>query len=354
MKIGIIGLAGSGKTTVFNALTGSKADTDLYSGKVEPNLAVVEVKDERVTRLSQMYQPRKTIYANIELIDFAGLAKESAKKELYSGKAMGLIKNVHALALVLRNFRSEMYGPAAPVADLESIESELLLNDLIITENRLERIEWSYRRGQKNQELQAEEKILRLICDQLNNNRPVRALDISEADKKIIRGFQFLSQKPALVILNSDESTFGGNAAIISDIAARYNVVEFAGRFEMELAGLEPDEADAFMKDMGIEESAKDRLTTLAYSSMSYISFFTVGQDEVRAWTLQKGSTAVDAAGTIHSDLARGFIRAECFSYSDLIELGSEKAIREKGLFRLEGKDYIVKDSDILNIRSGV
>lgn len=355
MKIGLIGLPGSGKTTVFNALTGAGAETAAYGGgKSEPNLAVIEVKDARIDCLTRMYEPRKTVYADIEIIDFAGLTQDASKKELFSGKAMGLIKNVHALALVIRNFYHDLHGEPSPLNDLGSIEAELLLNDLIVAENRLERIEWSYKRGQGNNVLKAEEKLLHKICDQLNHNRPLRLLDLSEEEKKLIRGFQFLTLKPCMVVLNSDEAGFGQNRRVLEEIRTKYDVVEFAGRFEMELAGLDAEEAAIFMKDMGIEESARNRLTTLAYRIMDNISFFTVGRDEVRAWTIQKGMTAVDAAGVIHSDLARGFIRAECFSYADLMELGSEKAVKEKGRFRLEGKDYIVKDGDILSIRSGV
>ena len=353
MKIGLIGLPGSGKTAVFNALTGSRAETQSYTGKLEPNMAVVTVRDERITRLSEIYQPRKTTYASIEIIDFAGLVQDASKKELFSGKAMGLIKNVHALALVIRNFRNGLEDPS-PFGDLAQIEAELILNDLIVAENRLERIEKSFNRGQGANLLKTEEKLLEKICDQLNHNRPIRQLDFSVEEEKMIRGFQFLTQKPVFIVLNSDESNFGGSGSILDEIATRYEAIEFAGAFEMELSRLESSEAEMFMQDMGIKESARDRLTTLAYRIMDYISFFTVGQDEVRAWTLRKGMTAVDAAGAIHTDLARGFIRAECFTYSDIVEYGSEKAIKEKGRFRLEGKEYLVKDSDILSIRSGV
>jgi ribosome-binding ATPase len=354
MKIGLIGLPGSGKTTVFNALTGSKADTQSYGGKLEPNMAVVTVRDERITRLAEIYQPRKTTYASIEIIDFAGLVQDASKKELFPGKAMGLIKNVHALALVIRNFRNGLNEDLSPFGDMALIEAELILNDLIVAENRLERIEKSFSRGQGANILKTEEKLLEKICDQLNHNRPIRQLDFSVEEEKMIRGFQFLTQKPVFVVLNSDESNFGSSGSILDEIETRYDVIEFAGAFEMELSRLEASEAEIFMQDMGIKESARDRLTVLAYRIMDYISFFTVGQDEVRAWTLRKGMTAVDAAGTIHSDLARGFIRAECFTYSDLVEYGSEKAVKEKGRFRLEGKEYLVKDSDILSIRSGV
>jgi hypothetical protein len=196
--------------------------------------------------------------------------------------------------------------------------------------------------------------MLRRIVTGMNEGRPVRKMDFDSEESKLIRVFQFLTMKPLMIILNADEASFGRNAEILEKIAESCEAVEFAGRFEMELSQMDEEEARIFMDDIGIGDSARDRLAALAYRTVNYISFYTVGQDEVRAWPLRRGMTAVEAAGTIHSDLARGFIRAECFSYTDLIECGSEKKIREKGRFRLEGKGYIVRDCDILSIRSGV
>ncbi|MCD4796710.1 MAG: redox-regulated ATPase YchF [Candidatus Cloacimonetes bacterium] len=359
MKIGFIGLQNSGKTTIFNALTGLHADIDSYSmKKVEPNIGIVEVIDERITKLSEIYQPEKTLYANIEYIDFVGLPKKSDKKNILSEDLLRLGKTTDAIALVVRNFRddiiSQTQGDSDPLTNIETIESDLIISDLIIAEKRLEKIELSKKRGIKDQSLLIEEKAIKKAIDFLERDEALRNLDISEEELKSIRGFQFLSQKPLMIILNSDENNFGKNQELLKKIKLKYQVIEFAGNFEMELINLTADEAKEFMDDINIKESARDRLTKFSYELLGYISFFTVGKDEVRAWTLKKGCNAVEAAGKIHSDLARGFIRAECFSYNDLINCGTEKAIREKGLFRLEGKNYIVKDGDILNIRFSV
>ena len=356
MKIGLIGLPNSGKTTIFNALTKSKAEVTSYANsKSEPNLAVIDVMDERVTRLSEIYQPKKTTYATIEIIDFVGLSEGSAKGEAFSGTAMGVIKRVDAIALVIRNFEDGLMGEPAPLDDLDQLEIEMLMSDLVIAEKRLERIAWSFQRGQKTDALLAEEKALRKILAGLNENRPVRAIELDCEELKLIRGFQFLTQKPLMAILNSHEENFGRNAEIMEKMQDGREVIEFAGKFEMEISRLDSeDEVQMFMEDIGISESARDRLTQLAYALLGYISFFTVGSDEVRAWTIHRGDTAIEAAGAIHSDLSRGFIRAECFTYNDLMECGSEKAIREKGRFRLEGKNYIVQDRDILSIRSSL
>ncbi len=359
MNIGIIGLQKSGKSTIFTALTGIEVEISAYNtGKVEPNLGVVKVPDERVTKLSEMYQPKKTIYATIEFIDFSGLTGNLQGGEIFSGSSISLIKNTDALALVVRNFKedtiTQLLGEPNPLADIENVESELILSDLIIAEKRLEKIELSKKRGIKTTALNIEETAIKKIIEHLNENKPLRTLKLNEDEEKQVRGFRFLSQKPLMIILNSDEDNFGQNNKLIEEIAKNYHVEEFAGKFEMELSAMEEEDAKAFMEDLNISQSAKDRLTKAAYDLLGYISFFTVGKDEVRAWTITNGTNAQDAAGKIHTDLARGFIRAETFSYDDLIKYGSEKVLKEKGLFRLEGKEYIVQDGDILNIRFSV
>jgi GTP-binding protein YchF len=355
MKIGLVGLSQSGKTTLFNALTGSSASlTSFGADKAEQNIAVVKVGDERVTRLSDLYKPKKTIYASIDLVDFGSMAEETNKQEALESNLMRLIRNTDAIALVVRGFENEYLPAPRPLADLEKIVQDFYLSDQVIVESRLEKIEAGYKRGQKTPLLQTEEKLLRRILEQLEATKPVSALEFNADEERIIRGFQFLTKKPLLAILNSDEAGFGKQAKILTDIGARYEVLEFAGKFEMELSQMNSDDATMFMADIGITESARDRLTHVLYGMLGYISFFTVGEDEVRAWTLRANSTAPEAAGAIHTDLARGFIRAECFAYSDLIALGSEKAVKEKGKLRLEGKEYIVKDGDILNIRFNV
>ena len=356
MKIGLIGLPNSGKSTIFNALTKQEAPVTYYTNsKAEPNIAVVDVVDDRLYRLSEMYKPKKTVSAAVHFIDFVGMAEGSAKAGLFSGTVMGLIKNTDALALVVRNFQDEQGVSPTPLKDIETIIDELVISDLIIAENRLERIAHAYKRGKKTNALEMEEKVLWNIVDHLSDNRSIRNLALDREQEKMVRGFQFFTQKPLMIILNSDETNFGKNQDLLGEIGTTHRVIEFAGKFEMELSRLnDPEGERLFMADMGIRESARDRLTRLAYSLVGYISFFTVGSDEVRAWNIHEGESAVDAAGTIHSDLARGFIRAECFSYDDLMAYKSEKEIREKGRIRLEGKNYIVQDGNILNIRFNV
>ena len=355
MKIGLMGLPHSGKTTIFNALTGAEMDVQTYATeRVEPNLAVVDVADERVTRLSQIYKPKKTIHATIEMMDLVGMTHDPAKDSALSDQSITLLKNMDALALVVRNYRDDLMESPNPLADVSKMEEELLFSDLALCEGRLERIEKSYQRGKKTPQLQSEEKIVRRILEQLNNEKPVRKLSMTKDEQKLIRGFQLLTEKPTMVVLNSHEVNFGDNQALLDKIGNEYSVIEFAGKFEMELSRLDEEEIALFMEDMGVTESARERLTRMAYETLEYISFFTVASNEVRAWALKRGDTALDAAGTVHTDLARGFIRAECFSYDDLMECGSEKGVKEKGRLRLEGKNYVVQDGDILNIRYNV
>ncbi|MBW6513859.1 MAG: YchF family ATPase [Candidatus Syntrophosphaera sp.] len=358
MKIALLGLPKSGKTTIFNAVTKSSASTDKYApAATEPNVGVVQVPDERVIRLSELYKPKKTIYAHIEYRDYPGIF--SAHAENPDNALFSDIKANEGFVLVLRAFRDEeldgLFAAGEPLRQLSAFEDEMLLSDLIVAEKRIEKIELGYKRGVKTAAIQFEEKILRQVCEQLQSGQPLRGMELHPEEEKALRGFRFFSQKPLLVLINCHEDDYHGMDDLKQQIEARgFHAEVIAGRFEEELSKLESDEAQLFMEDMGISESIRDRFTHLCYSMLGYISFFTVGEDEVRAWTIEQGDTAVIAAGKIHSDLARGFIRAECFAYDDLMAHGSEKVLREKGLFRLEGKDYSVNDGDIISVRFSV
>lgn len=356
MNIGLVGLAKSGKTTIFNALTGENAEVSAYqSGKVQPNRAVVRVSDSRVDNLSAMYNPKKTVYAQLELVDFAGLAAGADNGEVFSGEALASLKNCDVLTLVLRNFDDAATpGVPDPAGDLSTLLDEFLLSDQILLERRLERVREDMQKGKRNPDLPAEEKLLSMVHQRVEAGEPIRSIELNADQLKRLSGYAFITAKPFFAILNSGEEAYGNSRQILDAIEDECPVVEFAGKFEMELAGLDPDEAEDFMGELGITESARERLTGFAYSILGYSSFFTVGPDEVRAWTIRKGASAVDAAGVIHSDLARGFIRAECFTYADIEAHGSEKELKGKGLIRLEGKEYQVADGDILNIRFSV
>lgn len=356
MKIALVGLPKSGKTTIFNALTRSQAEVSAYAGgKREPNLASVSVEDDRVTRLSEIYRPKKTIYASVDITDFVGFGESGDDSSGLPAELVQLVRTNDAIAVVLRNFDSDIDGAAQPQDDLAQIEDEFVLADLILVENRLERIAKSQRTGQKTVILENEEKLLKRLQEILAAGTTLREVELTDADEKAIRGFQFLTLKPVMVIVNSTEENHGKNGQLIEKLNGEYPTIECAGNFEMELSQLdEQEEIEAFLADIGIEESARQRLTHTAYDILGYISFFTVGKDEVRAWNISKGDTALVAADTIHSDLARGFIRAECFSFEDFIEAGSEKGVKDAGKFRLEGKDYVVKDGDMICIRFNV
>ncbi len=360
MNIALIGLQKSGKTTIFNALTGQDAEVTGYvSSRVEPNRGIVDIHDPRVTELARIYEPRKTVYATVEFVDFAGLSKGAGEHGVFSGEALQLIKTSDALAVVVRNFHDtqvdQVHGLSNPAGELEEVLTELLLADQIAVERRLERIQGDLKRGKKTPQLTAEQQLFSEMAEQLNEGTPVREMGLTAEQQKLLAGYQFLTSKPVFTIVNSDEAQYGKSGSLIEKLSASYPAVEFSGRFEMELKSLEDaEERQVFMEDMGITESAHVRLAAFAYRTLGYISFFTVGKDEVRAWSIRQGETAVDAAGTIHTDLARGFIRAEVFTYNDLMQYGSEKLVKQAGRFRLEGKQYLVADGDVLNIRFSV
>ncbi len=354
MQLGLTGLPNSGKTTIFNALTGFNVETG-YFHKGEPNIGIVEVKDPRIDTLSNLYKPKNTTYPIIEVLDFPGSEEDERKIRTDSPQK----KQLDALALVLRNFDdpvvNQSLGEADPLKDLAGIETDMIISDMQIAENRLEKVRLNIKRGIRNAETLFEEKVLQKVLDFLHEERPLRELELYPEEEKVIRGFQLMSYKQAMVLINSDEKRFGRNQELTEKLSGKgYRSVDIAGKFEMELLCLEPDDANLFLEEMGIEETAKDKIIQLAYEVLGYISFYTVSKQEVRAWTVTKGIRAQEAAGKIHTDMERGFIRAECFHYDELEEYGSEKALKEAGKIRIEGKNYVINDGDLIFIRFNV
>ncbi len=357
MKIGLIGLPKSGKTTLFNLLTGSNVATARYdTGRAELHTGVARVPDPRVDRLSALFKPKKTTYATFEVVDLAGISK---------GERGGLdtkeFRNADALLHVVRAFPDEVAGAPDPKRDIVDLETELLLADLDVVDRRLERLEASLKKQRKEVEVR-EQEILRRLKAQLEGETPLRAVEISPEDAKAIRGFTFLSEKPILHCLNLDEKaiTDGPGAAARYGLEAvvaqpKTRVGWVSAVIETEVSQLAGEEQQAFLADLGLKEPAINRVLSDCYILLGLVSFFTVGEDEVRAWPIPEGTRAQDAAGTVHSDIARGFIRAEVNSYEELASAGGSFAdLRSRGQLRLEGKDYLVKDGEVCHFRFNV
>ncbi len=344
MKLGITGLPGAGKTTVFEALT---LNFSPGGQRGEARIGTVHVPDERVDRLSKMYVPRKTIYAQVAYF-LPALTGKSADKGP-DPNAWTAVRDCDALLHVVRNFGGYGYGPPDPAGDIAALDQELVLSDLVVVEKRLERLGLDRKRGK---EIDAEEvRLLEACRDRLENEQPLRH-DPGLATARPLRGFALLSAKPMLVLCNNEDDD---DALPPADrLPAGEDCMVIKGKLEHELAQMTDAEAEDFLAEFNITASAKDRVIQRSYDLLGLISFFTVGEDEVRAWTLHQGTDAQEAAGTIHSDMKKGFIRAEVVAYGDLMAAGSYAAARKDGTVRLEGKTYPVQDGDILNIRFNV
>jgi ribosome-binding ATPase len=348
MQIGIIGLPQSGKTTIFHALAGGEKATSAYSsGRLDIHTAITSVPDERVDILSQMFKPRKTIYAKVTYADIAGLDKGISKKGL-PGPFINQLGQLDAFVIVIRAFDAPAVphdGPIDPAADLAILDTEFLLNDMGAVERRYEKIVESIAKGGKDRDAALKEKgLFEKLKAHLDQEKPLRDLELTPDELQMTRGYGFLSIKPRLIIVNI------GDEGAAPAIEYAHGVV-LRGRLEREIAELSPEDAPLFMEEYGIAELSRSKVIGLSYDLLGLQSFFTVGEDEVRAWTVKRGATAVEAAGEIHTDLAKGFIRAEVIGYQELIDLGGMNEAKHKGKLRLEGKEYLVKDGDIVHIR---
>ncbi len=358
MRIGLFGFPLSGKSTLFRLLTGVEAPA--HAARGEAQAGVAKVPDPRLDRLSAMYRPRKTVPATVEYLDIAGIEKGEAAKALPLDK----LRTADALAHVVRAFRDEAVphpeGSVDPARDVELMEIEFILADHTVAEKRIERLEQSIKKTQREED-KRELELMRRCLAALEAETPLRNLELGEAELKMLRGYTFLSLKPLLVVVNADEADAarlsGGAAAFGLDaIAGRPSteVVAMSAKIEAEIAELSPEDATAFREELGIAEPALDRVIRASYDLLGRISFFTVGDDECRAWTIRRGTPAQRAAAAVHSDIERGFIRAELVAYDDLVEAGSWAAARDRGTLRLEGKEYVFNDGDVVNFRFNV
>lgn len=362
LRLVIVGLPKSGKTTVFNALTRAEAKTSAYASggaEDEPNLASVKVPDERLDRLVAMFKPKRTVPADVQYVDVAGLAKGVSEKGI-GGALLGHLQQASALVHVVRAFAdANVPHPEEsvdPLRDIETLQLEFQFNDLAQIEKRLVRVAAGIQklRGPERELHEREQAVLLRLKDALEAGTPVREVEMDAEEGKLLRGFGFLTGKPLLVLLNVGEDQIGEAARdLIARAEAQFSRpgVAFdalAGKIEMEIGQLDPDDARVFMDELNITESGLDRVIRRSYALLGLISFFTVGPDECRAWTITRGTAAQQAAGEIHSDIERGFIRAEVVAYPAMIAAGSFPEAKKAGTHRLEGKQYLVQDGDII------
>lgn len=361
MKIGLIGLPLTGKTTLFNLLTSARVATGNFAGRTETNIGTARVPDPRIDFLSGLYKPKKTTYAQIEFVDVVGLTTAQDGHKSGSAKFLNDVRGCDALVHVVRAFQNSdvpyVSSDPDPAKDLEAVEMELLFADLELIEKRIERI----KTGKKITKENAEElELLERLYQGLEGGSFISQIQLTPAERFSLKNYSFLTEKPRLAAVNLDEEQFkireyhGREGLLALGREKNIPLLELCAQMELEINELDGEDKRLFMEDLGLEETGIELLARNVYTLLGLLSFFTVGEDEVKAWTIDRGLNAKEAAGKIHSDIERGFIRAEVVKYRDLAELGSMSRVKEKGLFKLEGKEYLVEDGDIINFRFNV